>query len=326
MTNWRRMNDSSVEVLAGIRPAQIHVLLNILCNSTWRSRAFIEGRFRERARNFAETLIFLQRLGWVHAEGPELRIADAWRERLCADGFDNDAVALLDALLDSPGRHQHKFAHYLANFQGADGVVTCPSRGEFNLADAPARDFLMDLGAVRRDTSRREYVLQPPFYGAYIWALARRGPGTHAELLESIGERHWLGHHAEIAVVEFERKRLGPRWANRIYHVASDYPTAPYDIKSLTVTEGRPATRYIEVKAISAVDPEFYWSASEIEVARLLRLAYYLYFVPVRGPNNLNLEHLQMVADPYSEIYSQPSVWEKLPTSFLCRPTSVQIS
>ena len=320
------MNDSSDEVLAGISPAQIRVLLNILCTSTWRSRAFVEGRFRERARNFGETLVFLQRLGWVHAKGPELHIADAWKERLCVDGFDDDAVALLDALLDSPGQHQREFARYLVNFQGVDGLDTCPSRGELNLADAPARNFLMDLGAVRHDPSRREYVLEPLFYGAYVWAVARRCPGTHTELLQNIGDRHWLGHDAEIAVVEFEQNRLGPRWVNRIHHVSDDYPTAPYDIKSLTVTECRPTSRYIEVKAISAVDPEFHWSASEIEAARLLRLEYYLYLVPVLASSKLDLEHLHIIADPYSEIYCQPSVWEKLPTSFLCRPARVQIS
>lgn len=324
MTNSRLMSGSSDKILAGVSPGQIRVLLDILRDNAWRSRAFVEDRFRERARNFSETLRFLQQLGWIHAEGPELQVFDGWMERASADGADGAAVALLDALLDSPGRHQQEFARYLWRFQSADGVVAYAAPGGFDISDAPTRDFLMELGAVRHEPSRKEYVLQRPFLDAYMWALARKGPGTHAKLIEDLEERHRLGHQAEVAVLEFERQRLGVQWANRVRHVASDHPTAPYDIKSLTVTNGRPAPRYIEVKAISAAEPEFYWSAPEIEAARLLRREYYLYLLPVRGTGDLDLTQLQMIADPYSEIYSQPAIWEIQPTNYLCHPARIQ--
>jgi hypothetical protein len=304
----------------GISPEQLRVLLSILRDSTWRSRDFVEKRFQERARNFSETLAFLQQIGWVHGEGLEVQIADAWNDRTPANG---DAVALLDALLDSPGRHQQELASYLLRFRCANGVPpSFPSAG-FDFSDSPARDFLMELGAVRHDGERRVYVIERPFLGAYMWALAQRGPDSREELLTELSERQLLGYQAEIAVIKFERQRLGPTWADRIHHIAGDHPTAPYDIKSVTVTDNRASPRYIEVKAVALAERQFFWSASEIEAAKLLQLEYYLYLVPVTGRGDLDLAQLQMIADPYSEIYSRPSVWEKLPTNFLCRPAKV---
>src|SRR5688572_17396017 len=133
MTNWRLMSGSSDKILAGVSPGQIRVLLDILRDSAWRSRAFVEDRFRESARNFSETLTFLQQLGWIHAEGPELQVVDEWMARASADGADGAPVALLDALLDSPGRHQQEFARYLWRFRSADGVVAYPAPGGFDI-------------------------------------------------------------------------------------------------------------------------------------------------------------------------------------------------
>ena len=317
------MNDSSDDILRGVGPKQIRVFLDILRDHTWRARTFVEDRFRERAHNFAGTLAFLQQLGWVRNDGPVLQIAGAWIDRFSDESADGYGVALLDALLNSPGRHQACFARYLLRFQSINGVVVRSAIGNFDFAETAARDFLMEIGAVHHETSRKEYVLLRRFFGAYVWALGRRGPDTHAELMENLAGRHQFGHQAELAIVSFERQRLGDRWADQIYHVADEHPTSPFDIKSLTLNEGRPSPRYIEVKAVSAAEPEFYWSAAEIEAARLLQGEYYLYLLPVSGPGDLDVAQLQMIADPYAEIFSQPSTWEKLPTSFLCRPVKI---
>lgn len=314
------MNGSSDEVLAGVGPGQIRLLLEILRDSAWRSRSFVEGRFRDQAKNFAGTLAFLQCLGWVQDEDGQLRTTETVIERALGDNAEHAAVSLLEALLDSSGPHQHAFDRYLLRFHGSGEKATYAARGELDLADAPVRDFLMELGAIRHEPSRREYVLQRPFLGAYLWALARRGPESSAEMLHNLDQRQRLGRDAEIAVVEFEHRRLGTRWANRVQHVSAKHPTAPFDIKSLTVTNGQVKPRYIEVKAVSATLPEFHWSTAEIEAARLLREEYCLYLVPVRALEGIDVERVQIISDPHSEIYSHSEMWEKVPTSFLCRP------
>jgi hypothetical protein len=233
---------------------------------------------------------------------------------------------LFDALVDSSGSHQQLFASYLREFQSLDGVVSCPARGEVALAHTSARDFLMELGAVRYEPTGKKYFLQPSFFGAYVWALAQRGPETIEDFIDNIENRHRLGLAAELAIVDFERERVGPRWADRVQHVAGDHPGSPYDIKSVTVIDGWPTSRYIEVKAVSPSDPMFHWSAIEVDAARLLSSNCYLYLVPTNGPTNFDLTRLQIIADPFTEVYSQPSAWDKLSTNFLCRRAKPSIS
>jgi hypothetical protein len=320
------MNDSSNDILASVGPGQIQVLLGILRDSDWRNREFVEDRYRESASNFGETLRFLQQLGWVRTDGTEIRIVAGWMDGTAEQDARPFSVALLEALLDSPGALQRAIANYLACFQNIDGVVSCLARGELALADAPARNFLMELGAVRHDPANKAHFLDPAFFGAYVWALALRGPHTQAELIDSIEDRQRLGRGAELAVVAFERQRLGTRWADRVLHVADKHPAALYDVKSVTVTGETATPRYIEVKAVSPLDLAFHWSTAEIETARLLQSSFYLYLVPLRGPNDFDLAGLQMIVDPFVQVYSQTAAWDKLPTHFLCRPARLSIS
>ena len=315
------MSDSSYDLLAGVTPGQIRVLLDLVHDSTWRKREFVEGRYRERARNFAETLNFLHRLGWVRAAGTEICVVDGREKTAITQDSLSSAVALLEALLDSPGEHGHLFATYLARFQSVGGVVSCTSRGELALAEAPARDFLMELGAVRHDPAKKAYFLEPAFFGAYVCALGLIGPQTPAELNGNIADRQELGRSAELAVVAFERERLGSRWADRVRHISDKHPASPYDIKSVTVVGEFAVPRYIEVKAVSPGDFAFHWSAAEIEAARLLRTSFYLYLVPARGANEFDFGSVRIIVDPFAQVYSQTAAWEKQPTDFLCRPS-----
>lgn len=314
------MNGSSNDILAGVSPAQIRVLLDVLHNSTWRNHSFVERRYRERARNFTETLTFLLRLGWIRTDGTELSIAGGRINCTMEQDSVSSAVALLEAILSSPGEHQGLFADYLARFQNAGGMVSYMAHGELALAKAPVRDFMMELGAVRHEQAKKTYFLDPAFFGAYLWAVALNGPQTPAALLESIEDRQRLGRGAELAILAYERQRLGDRWAEQIQHVSGRHPASLYDIRSVTVTGESAIPRYIEVKAVSPLDHAFHWSAAEIEAARLLSENLYLYLVPVRGSNDYDISNLQIIANPYAEVYSQTSAWDKLPTDFLCRP------
>ena len=320
------MNDSSDNIVNGVGPAQIRVLLDLLHESAWRNRSFVEGRYCERACNFAETLTFLQRIGWVSADGAQLHAVNLWTDRVIKQDGNDASLLLLEALLDSPGEHRWLFARYLARFQNDNGVVSCAARGELDLADTPTRDFLMELGAVSLDPTNKRYFLRSQFFGAYLWALAQQGSDTHDELMERLGDLHRLGLGAELAVVAFERERLGTRWADRVQHVAGEHPGASFDIKSLTVTEQRVCPRYIEVKAVSPSKREFHCSSSEIEAARLLSSHFFLYLVPTHGPNDFDVAQVEIIADPFNKVYSQPSAWQLLPTNFLCRPAKPSIS
>ena len=80
-----------------------------------------------------------------------------------------------------------------------------------------------------------------------------------------------LGLKAELAILSIEKERLShfPHIVGKIDHVAIRDVSAGYDILSYEtpVQNENPIPRYIEVKAVSQWDVEFYWSVNEIEVA-----------------------------------------------------------
>jgi hypothetical protein len=58
------------------------------------------------------------------------------------------------------GKHCAAFADYLVQFRVIDGAVEHAPRGEFALVDAPVRDFLMELGAVRHRPTTKSDVIE----------------------------------------------------------------------------------------------------------------------------------------------------------------------
>ena len=81
-----------------------------------------------------------------------------------------------------------------------------------------------------------------------------------------------MGLSAELQVIKYEKKRLRsqPDLAKKIKHVAPEDVSAGYDILSWEIKhdKGTAIPRYIEVKAVSAVDSKFYWSQNEVEKAK----------------------------------------------------------
>jgi hypothetical protein len=88
---------------------------------------------------------------------------------------------------------------------------------------------------------------------------------------------------------------------------------AGYDIKSFEISsqETNYIPRYIEVKAVSIIDYQFYWSRNEFEKSEILRQNYYLYLLPVKDKNNFDIENLKIINDPYKNILNNKDRWIK---------------
>jgi hypothetical protein len=313
------MSDSSpTDPLACVTPRQILTLLDLLRGSDWRQRDFVESRYRAVARNFDVTLAFLERLQWLRIKATRIEpMSD--RLAMVFESPATSAIRLLDALLECPGAHRPQLVSFLNRFELQDGALACALHGEASLAAAAARDFLMDLGAVARDADSKNYVLDQAFVGAFLEARTLRAPSSiKAEELQD--RREDLGLRAERAVLDFERNRVGPDWAGCVRHVSRDRPFACYDVLSVTIERLATIPRYIEVKAVSPDSPEFHWSTAEIEASQVLRDRYFLYLVPVAGPDEFDLARLTIISDPFVSIYQSDVQWTKQPTHFLCRP------
>jgi hypothetical protein len=127
-------------------------------------------------------------------------------------------------------------------------------------------------------------------------------PPTEFWIRQRDDDRKALGDAAEIMVLAYERARVGTDLANRVNHVATTNPAAGYDISSVTRAPQNLEPRYIEVKAVSAVTFEFFWTENEVNVARLLGSYYFLYLVPVITDGQFLMEQLRIVRDAYATV------------------------
>ena len=126
------------------------------------------------------------------------------------------------------------------------------------------------------------------------------------KLKRIIEERERIGKYAELEIVEYEKSRLSFRkeLLSRIEHVSLEDTTTGYDIKSFTVDGNVVSERFIEVKAISAIEKRFYLSRNEVEKSKQYRKNYYLYLLPVLGKNKFDLNNLLIIQDPSYVVFN----------------------
>ncbi len=272
----------------------------------------------ESATHFEETAAFLEAVGWIrNANGQLLPASEAASRVVAADNGRRSRV-LAEELLGAAGPYDRLFARYLTHFaRRPDGRLAYQPTIDARLRDAGARDFLMDLGAVTHRGDEDVYVLEKPFEPWALWARNVTGPSAQ-QLRLAADERLALGARAELAVLEWERQRVGTSWQDRVRHVAAESPGACFDIQSITVANGQSAPRYIEVKAVALDSFAFHWSQSEIEAAEILRDGYFLYLLPLAG---LGFEFAQMeiIQDPIARVLHNPAGWSTTAADTLCR-------
>jgi len=315
------MRDSSVDyaaTLEGVLPRRVYALLSLVHASSLRDRSFIASRFMESATHFDETAKFLEAVGWIRsAEGQLLPASDAASRIVAADDQLRSRV-LAEALFGAGGPYDRLFATYLTHFaRRPDGRLAYQPTIDARLGDADVRDFLMDLGAVTHHADEDVYFLERPFEPWALWGRNITGPSAH-QLRLAADERLALGARAELAVLEWERQRVGTSWQDRVQHVAAENPGACFDIQSITITDGRPAPRYIEVKAVALGSFEFHWSQPEIEAAEILRDRYFLYLLPVLGAG-FDLARMEIIQDAFLQVLRNTSGWSTGAADTICR-------
>lgn len=96
-------------------------------------------------------------------------------------------------------------------------------------------------------------------------------------LKKQFEDNELAGEKAELFVVEYEKKRIGPPLCESIKRISEIDVTAGYDIVSFNSSNSILPDRFIEVKAVSSSG--FFWSKNEFEIAKLKGEMYYLYLV-----------------------------------------------
>jgi hypothetical protein len=316
-------------ILSRFSPEQIGHLMHIVGRSKIRERAFVAKQFRERARYFDETCQFLVDLGWMKETRGDLELTESGAAiqsmrlrplQLCHEIVETVAER-------NPGPYRPLLASYLAHFKSmGQKVVFRPSVGA-RLKHSAIRDLLMVAGIVRYKEGDGLYELDERFWHLYLWAKNTSGATSKAELRRRTDRKGQIGDSAESAVLDYERRHVGSGFANQVIHVSAENPGACFDIKSLRVVAGTVVRRFIEVKAVPAETNQFYWTAGELEAAKMLSSAYFLYLVPAVGGKEVDLSGMVIIEDPYHNVYNKPSMWEKHENVIVCRrkPTSLTL-
>lgn len=314
----RAYSGDRAATLENVRPRHICNLLEIVHDSSLRERAFIASRFADSGTHFEDTLGFLEDVGWLRSNNGQVWPASVLTARIVAAKGLQRGLVFAEALFDRAGPYERLLAGYLSEFKRCDGELVHRPTIEARLRDAGVRDFLMDLGAVTHRLDGDFYVLERPFAAWALWARNVVSPSA-SQLRQHLQERVELGREAELAVVDWERQRVGASWEDRVRHISEVNPAACFDIQSVTVVGTQAEPRFIEVKAVAAGALEFYWSPPEIEAAEILGPRYFLYLVPVRAQGMFDLGGMEIVQNAYMEVYQNPSKWSTTVADTVCR-------
>jgi hypothetical protein len=302
--------------LARLHLDQVMTMLEILREASTRQSDFVESIYNEQARNFRETLQFLKEIGWVKDISGDLCLADS-AARSSRPGFQPSSA--IERIAEIPGFYQVALADYLIQFRVDAGKIVHRPSAQSRLDQIGIRNFLMEAGLVTHDADGDSYLLKSQFAHLYLWAKNINGASSKTELMRNASERDRFGTLAELIVIDFEKRRLGSEWCTSVKHVSAQNPGACYDIQSLSIENGQPILRFIEVKAVSTDTYQFYWSAAELEAASLLRDKFFLYLLPATGRDVFDCSEMQMINDPFSTVYHNPDSWVKSENVIVCR-------
>lgn len=263
--------------------------------------------FSRHAEGFKPTLNFCRRLGLVTSSDDfTLRVPAEVPRARTRDFLEH----LLYRLLRVRNRYRSEVYRFVRRFKVKNGEVSYASPVQRRSREQATRNFLMELKLVYYRADGDKHVLSGQHVWLYSAARDSLGKTPPVALDLTIQAQNELGHAAEIAVMTFERKRVGPDFAGKVTHVALTNVAAGYDIKSVTVDQkaGR-VPRYIEVKAVSPNTFTFYWSQREVKVASVLGQHYYLYLLPVDQHGEFDFSWLKMIADPHTVVLGSSSEW-----------------
>jgi hypothetical protein len=305
-----------------LEPQDVITMVRLLATLRLPKKPLVKSRYEERGRHFDATLAFLKSIGWVNESPYTLTLTDSSLSSLQWPADITTGRRIIEAILKSRTPYRTQLCQFLAQFEtNGDSIVHAPG-GETRVKESAIRNFLIALGIVSLRRRTNDYVLQNDAIDLWMRARVRYGRSTKTKLLLKLQERDQLGFDTECAVVEYERRRLGPEWASAVEHIAREHPLANYDIESVTLVRGKPNPRFIEVKAVSPVSFRFFWSKPEVETARMLGASYFLYLVPVDSTRRANVYAMRIVENAYTSVYENPSKWDIESDVVVCQPHS----
>ncbi len=299
-----------------LRTSHVRHFLAALLKCSVPLKEHVQRRYTELATFFEETSNFLVAIGWVAESDGKLELTNSGKaalEIIADDAAIRRAITL--AIVAGSSDQANAMASYLRQFrvQGEELIHRPPVTDRILQSDF--RNLMIDLNLVIHRPSDDTFVLSDQGGEIYVWALNYGSRfAEHTDVIDLVA----FGHQAELAALQFERDRLGPLLAASIVHVAAENPFASYDIKSITLLNATPVTRFIEVKAVSSSTFKFHWSAREVATASALRDKYFLYLVPVGPSGVIDASNTYVIDNPLASVFENSRLWTIEPDSYVC--------
>jgi hypothetical protein len=298
---------------------QILVFSEVVNEYSLLQKDFIEEQYQRSASNFGQTVEFLHELDWIEVTQNQIILKPKYKGFLKnLNELQKPRETIKKFIIGCLAVPKISFSEYFYEFFSRFRLINkhyelTPTVSE-RLKYSGLRNFLIDLDFIYLDSDEKKYIVVDGYTSVFaeLKKYNKFSPGKFKKIRH---ENEAIGKAAELKIIEYEKKRLleFPYLVKQIEHIAKYDVNAGYDIKSYEIPKQkeRYIPRYIEVKAVSIFDYQFYWSRNEVEKSRVLRQNYYLYLLTVKGKKRFDLEHLKIIDDPYVNILNDKDKWVK---------------
>ncbi len=270
----------------------------------------VKQKFEETTNNFEDVLVLLIQLNLVKIDGSKLLVADT------VNIFNKKAFTetIIKTLFDKNLSYNPELSDFINHFVFKNGKYWFLPNRKLRLRTSGIRNFLISLEFLKYDRESDYYFISEEGI-KFILKILDKNRLTPLQLSRDLARIEKIGAAAEEEIFIYEKFRLlgFPDLIKDIRHISKERVNAGYDLLSYSgnPTFKNPIFRYIEVKAVSIIDNNFYWSKNELAVAKVLGEQYYLYLVPVKEDSIFDVDNLLMIQDPYKNIFENEKGWKQ---------------
>ena len=290
-------------------------LLRLINEASYRKLSFIKTNYEGLASNFMTTLDFLKNIGLIEMPKDQIvklstntpKQSSEWGEIILNRLYSKDS---------SYRTTTHTFLQSFSSTHRTFEYRPCPNKRS---VESPIRNFYLEAGIIKYSHSQDVYFVPEERHTDNI-PLKQNPTRLSPSALKKLNEKkEKIGLSAEKSVIQYEKQRLGNALAQKVLHSSVSNCALGYDIESVTDTGLHILPRYIEVKAISLEDVNFFFSRDEMNCSKQLGKLYYLYLVPISAGGVIELDNIQIFTHPNDTRCSRKTACE-LPTEvYSCR-------
>lgn len=304
-----------MKVFENLKYRQIKALLEVVSDTKEKNLEVITKRYNSVSENFKGANEFLQKLKVLYEKNGKVSVKKAFSSTMNERLSDNILKGLLlNKLLTTKSVLSQDIQSYLDKFEVIGNTFEYKPNTASRVKESGVRNLLMELDLIEYNRSSRTYRIKAKHFDSFE-AYLNRKKLSPKELSLILKRKDDLGKAAELEVLRYEKERLKkyPKLIAKIEHIAKKDVLAGYDILSWESEchNNIAVPRYIEVKATSMNNINFYWTRNEVEKANKLAERYYLYLLPVIGENQFDVGALEIIPDPINIVFNNSIHWNR---------------